>query len=211
MAKALFDRHCWIFDLDGTLTQPIHNFEQIRKTIGIPGNTPILEYIRTLPTKTAADVDGKLQDIELELAHQAKAEVDAVEFLNQLSLLKYRLGVVTRNTAKIARLTLKTAGLLKYFSNECIFGRDNAIPKPSPAGIQRLLTLWNESPDNTVMVGDYLFDLQAGKAAGTKTVYLDRKGLSAWTELADISVSNFNELVSKYCSRTIKHLLKQST
>ena len=197
MTKELFDRHCWIFDLDGTLTKPIHNFEQIRKTIGVPKNTPILEYIKTLPANTAADIDQKLQEIEVELAHQAEAEADAVGFLKQLSLLKYRLGVVTRNTSKIATLTLKTAGLLKHFSSECIFGRDNAIPKPSPAGIQCLLTLWNKSPDDAVMVGDYLFDLQAGKAAGTKTVYLDRRGLSTWNDLADITVSNFNELASK--------------
>ncbi|MFC1665570.1 HAD family hydrolase [Pseudomonadota bacterium] len=193
MLQELRNRHCWIFDLDGTLTKPIHNFERIRKTIGVPANTPILEYLQTLPTDAAAELEQKLEDIELKLAYQAEAEDDVARILRQLTLLEYKLGVVTRNTTEIAVITLKAAGLLNYFSMECILGRDSAVPKPSPAGINHLLTHWDASPDEAVMIGDYLFDLQAGKAAGTMTVYFDRKGLSAWNELTDLTVNNFNE------------------
>ena len=202
MLKELHNRHCWIFDLDGTLTRSIHDFEQIRKTLGIPANTPILEYMQTLPIKSAADLEQKLQDIELQLAHVAEAEDDVIKFLGQLTLLKFKLGVVTRNTSEIAVITLRSAGLLGFFSRECILGRDNAPPKPSPAGINQLLTLWDASPEDTVMIGDYLYDLQAGKAAGTKTIYFDRKGLSAWNELADLTIHHFSEFDSQDITRT---------
>jgi len=198
MPVELINRDCWIFDLDGTLTVPIHNFEDIRKTIGIPSQTPILEYLSTLPKDRAVELEQELRLIELDLAHQAKAETDAISFLNQLFQLSYNLGVVTRNTSEIAAITLKETGLEKYFEKRCIFGRDNADPKPSPSGIHKLLTIWNTTPEHAVMVGDYLFDLQAGLAAGTKTIYLDRKGLSAWNDFADITVTNFNELTSEY-------------
>ena len=198
MPAELINRNCWIFDLDGTLTVPIHNFEDIRKSMGIPSQTPILEFLSTLPKERAVELEQQLRLIEIELAHQAKAESDTIGFLNQLIQLKYKLGIVTRNTSEIAAITLKKAGLKKYFEKQCIFGRDNANPKPSPSGIHNLLTIWNSTPEHAVMVGDYLFDLQAGKAAGTKTIYLDRKGLSAWSDFADITVSDFNELVSLF-------------
>ena len=38
------------------------------------------------------------------------------------------------------------------------------------------------------MVGDYLYDLQAGKGAGVITIHLDRQGEFAWREVADICI-----------------------
>lgn len=34
----------FIFDLDGTLTLAVHDFEAIRRSLGIPAGVPILEY-----------------------------------------------------------------------------------------------------------------------------------------------------------------------
>jgi len=39
--------HCkhWIFDMDGTLTLAVHDFDEIRKSLGIVEGKPILEAI----------------------------------------------------------------------------------------------------------------------------------------------------------------------
>jgi phosphoglycolate phosphatase-like HAD superfamily hydrolase len=44
------------------------------------------------------------------------------------------------------------------------------------------------------MVGDYLFDLQAGRAAGTATIYLDPTGRFPYAEHADLRARSLKEL-----------------
>ena len=44
------------------------------------------------------------------------------------------------------------------------------------------------------MVGDYLYDLQVGRAAEIATVHVDPSGDFPWPELADIRVNSLDEL-----------------
>ena len=46
-----------------------------------------------------------------------------------------------------------------------------------------------------VMVGDYLFDLQTGRNAGTATIHVDRTGSFLWPELTDIGVRTPEDLL----------------
>jgi phosphoglycolate phosphatase-like HAD superfamily hydrolase len=78
-----------------------------------------------------------------------------------------------------------------------IVGRDEAEPKPSPDGIQYLLGHWGAQPHEAVMVGDFLFDLQAGRAAGVTTVHVDTSGEFAWREHADTMVRDLHELLER--------------
>jgi phosphoglycolate phosphatase-like HAD superfamily hydrolase len=45
------------------------------------------------------------------------------------------------------------------------------------------------------MVGDYLYDLQAGRAAGTATVHVDPSGRFAFAEHADVQVPSLEALL----------------
>jgi phosphoglycolate phosphatase-like HAD superfamily hydrolase len=44
------------------------------------------------------------------------------------------------------------------------------------------------------MVGDYQYDLQAGRSAGSLTVHVDVSGGFRWPELADVSVVTLEDL-----------------
>jgi phosphoglycolate phosphatase-like HAD superfamily hydrolase len=44
------------------------------------------------------------------------------------------------------------------------------------------------------MVGDYQYDLQAGRSAGALTVHVDTTRRFRWPELADVSVGTLEEL-----------------
>ena len=46
---ALLQRKYWIFELDGTLTVAVHDFNAIRKELGIPERQPIVEALKSLP------------------------------------------------------------------------------------------------------------------------------------------------------------------
>jgi phosphoglycolate phosphatase-like HAD superfamily hydrolase len=92
----LSERDFWIFDMDGTLTVDVHDFDAIRTALGLPSGQPILEIIATMPE----------------------------------------------------------------------------------------------------MVGDYLFDLVAGRQAGVATVYVDVVGDGQWINQADFRVNNLSELLT---------------
>jgi HAD superfamily hydrolase (TIGR01509 family) len=195
----IIDRRCWIFDLDGTLTLPVHDFAAIRSELGMADDDPdILSFIAALPVAKAATTHARLMEIEYELAARTAAAPGAVGLLERLLLRGARVGILTRNTREIALHTLGLIGLKRYFATEMIIGRDEATPKPHPEGISRLLHTWGSSPGEGVMVGDYLYDLQSGRAAGTATIHVDRSGASPWPELADLTVSSLEELVNNF-------------
>jgi HAD superfamily hydrolase (TIGR01509 family) len=188
-------RRCWIFDLDGTLTLPVHDFPAIRTALGMAESDPdILHFLASLPAAEAAPRHARLIEIEYELAARTAAAPGAGRLLDQLLRRGTKVGILTRNTREIALHTLGMIGLKQYFSPDAILGRDEAEPKPHPEGIAKLLHAWGSAPDEAVMVGDYLFDLQVGRAAGTATIHVDGSGAFRWPELADLAVANLEEL-----------------
>ena len=188
-------RDCWIFDMDGTLTVPAHDFDAIRKTMGLASNEPILEAIERMPDDEAKAATAHLNDLEMEIAREAVAGEGVDALLTELANRKLSLGIVTRNGFDIARETLRACGLGKYFDSQFIMGREQAQPKPKPDGIEKLLGMWQAPAERAVMIGDYYYDLAAGRAAGTATVYLDIRGESVWSEYADITVERLDALL----------------
>ena len=76
-----------------------------------------------------------------------------------------------------------------------VLGRDEAAPKPDPAGVQKLLAAWDAAPASAVMVGDFRYDLEAGRRAGVATIYYDPQDQGLWTDSADIRVQSHTELL----------------
>jgi HAD superfamily hydrolase (TIGR01509 family) len=198
----LTDRDCWIFDMDGTLTIANHDFEAIRAELDLPSGQPILEALAQLPAAEAQPRWAKLDEIELEIAQTTQSQPGAGELLERLrSLHGNRIGILTRNSKSIAHQTLAACGLLEFFEPEAILSRDCCAPKPKPDGILQLLQRWDATPDRGVMVGDYVFDLLAGRNAGTATVHLDVTGSFAWSAHADCCVTELGtSLKIKYQS-----------
>ena len=192
----LSERTHWIFDMDGTLTVAIHDFEAIRASLGLPSGRPILETIAALPVEQAAIFRQRLEEIEWELARQAKPQPGAGELLEGLQQRGARLGILTRNTQRNAYETLHACSLLDFFEPKCVLGRESVAPKPSPEGIHKLLAYWRTPARAAVMVGDYVFDLEAGRRAGTATVYVDVAGNGQWAAQADLRVQNLGELLA---------------
>ena len=180
--------------MDGTLTVAAHDFAAIRRELGLPQGKPILEELATMPRAESAPLYARLDALELELARAAQPAPGALALLQVLSSAKMRLGIVTRNSHANAMETLRECGLDAFFRPCCVLGREVAQPKPDPTGLQSLMAHWNQEPDDVVMVGDYLFDLQAGRAAGTATAYVDQTGDFPFAEHADVQVRDLGAL-----------------
>jgi HAD superfamily hydrolase (TIGR01509 family) len=189
-------RRFWIFDMDGTLTLAMHDFAAIRAELGLPPGQPILEALAALPERESAPLWTRLDALELELARRARPAPGAAALLALLRARGARLGILTRNSNESALVTLEAAGLGAYFAADDVVARDHAPPKPRPDGIHRLLARWNAPPGEAVIVGDYRFDLEAGRAAGIATVYVDLDGSRAFAAHADLCVSELGEIAS---------------
>ena len=184
----------WVFDLDGTLTVAIHDFALIRSLLGVPEGTDILGHLDALPVAEAVAARCRLGEIEDELAGRTEPAVGALRLWQLLYRRGVRLGVLTRNTRANALRTLSRIGLSPYVDPVDVLGRDQALAKPDPDGIFKLALGWGIHPSATVMVGDYGFDLQTGRAAGAATVHVDPSRAFRWPELTDIAVGTLAEL-----------------
>jgi len=198
--KALLGKRNWIFDLDGTLTKPVHDFAFICRELAIPDRSDILGHLDTLEPSEAALRHARLNEIEFELARGAEAADGALSLIESLCLQGYRVGILTRNSREIALLTLETIGAGCHFNSQSIVGRDEAAPKPDPEGIYQLLDQWGGAADDAVMIGDYLFDLQAGKAAGAVTLHVGRPDGQRWPECTDFAVASLAELLPLFAA-----------
>ncbi|MBL0226133.1 MAG: HAD family hydrolase [Geobacteraceae bacterium] len=195
LATTVAGRSHWVFDLDGTLTVAVHDFAAIRRELDIPADSDILGHLTALPPGHAQPLHDRLQEIERELSALTSAAAGALALLEHLRESGARLGILTRNTRENAVRTLELVGLGGFFDPLHVLGRDEAQPKPEPDGIHRLAGIWGIDAATTVMVGDYQYDLQAGRSAGSLTVHVDPTRSFRWPELADVRVGTLDELL----------------
>jgi HAD superfamily hydrolase (TIGR01509 family) len=190
-------RNHWIFDMDGTLTVGAHDFEHMRRELGLAPETPILEALNAMPLEQSAPLWQTLNELEFYYAGKASIMQGASELLEKLHAAGKQLAILTRNTMPVVEQTLQACAIDHFFPADQILDRDACVPKPSPDGINHLLDFWQADADDTVMIGDYLYDLEAGKSAGVATVHLDTRGNVDWSAYTDVRIEQLGD-INKY-------------
>lgn len=193
----LHRRRHWIFDMDGTLTVPAHDFAAARRALGIPPGADILAHIAALPAAEAAAAQAWLARWEQDIADRAELQPDAGALVEALVARGARLAILTRNTVPVAHRTLRAIGLADRFESAVVLGRESARPKPAPDGVLRILRHWAVAATDAVVVGDYLHDVRAGRAAGTATVLVNRRSEVGWEGEADLVVGSLAGLATQ--------------
>lgn len=90
------------------------------------------------------------------------------ELLAALAAAGVRLGVVTSKMHPLAERGLSLCGVMKYF--DVLIGPDDwPEHKPAPGPVLRGLELVGADPARSVYVGDSVYDIHAGNAAGAST------------------------------------------
>ncbi len=162
-----------LFDMDGTLTRPMLDFARIKAEMGI-GDRPILEALRTLTGSQLDAAQAVLDRHEQHAAEHSELSEGCVELLGWLADRSVPTALITRNSRRSVETVLSRHGL----SFDCLISREDAPPKPSPApllaAMARLACLAGTplTPDGVWMVGDGQYDIEAGHAARTPTVWL---------------------------------------
>ena len=157
-----------IFDLDGTLVDSRLDFEAMRREMELPSGQPILEAIDHLEPAHAARCHEVLFRHEREGVERATLLPGVSELLAILAARGVRTAIATRNSRVVTRATQQKLGL----SIELALTRDDGPVKPDPWPVLHVCETWNLSPAQVVVVGDYKFDVESGRAAGARTVLL---------------------------------------
>jgi len=196
-----------LFDFDGTLTHPDSlDFPALRGAIGCPPGTLILEYIDALPTEEERILKRKvLADFELAAARASIPNDGAEETIGLLRDHGIGVGILTRNTRSSIMASLMNFTRISERDFQVIVTRESeGRPKPHPDGVLAAARALGVAPHEMLVVGDFVFDIAAGKAAGSPTVLLTngRRASQPWTPNAAVS----SEPAADYTIRTLGEL-----
>ena len=181
-----------IFDLDGTITEPMLDFDLIRSEIGFDENGSVLERISDMPAAERQKAQAVLERHENYAAEHSKLNPGIKELLAWLRCRKIKTAVITRNQ-RVNVLRVLSGNDLIF---DAIFAREDGPAKPDPAGVLALCGQLSSAPGDTLVVGDYVFDLLSAKAAGAIPVLITtHKKHADFQHLADFIIDSAENLL----------------
>lgn len=186
-----------LFDFDGTLTAPgALDFKKIKAELNCPLDQPVLEFIEGLSLIEARRVAyGKLDAFEERGAAASRPNDGAEALLAHLRQSKLPLGIVTRNSRASLVSALKNFSQIGLEDFDIIITREAPVkPKPSGAAIRLAAQRLGVDPSRVLVVGDFDFDMAAGRRAGALTAWLRTPG--AAPAAYDLAVDTLPELKS---------------
>ena len=157
-----------IFDFDGTITKPCLDFDAIRAEIGIEGSVPILEAMAGFDDQSRRRAEQVLTRHEWEAAKNAELRDGAAEVIASCRARGHPVAILTRNTRTTLEYVLGRYDLIVDATRT----RDDGTIKPSPEPVYSICREIEADPSRSWMVGDHLFDVLTGRAAGARTVLL---------------------------------------
>ena len=180
---------CVLFDLDGTLLDSkecsVKATKAAFKEMGlkVPSEV-VIEHYMGIPIEESffkmseqpLDQETATELIRIFRAYYQTYEESTLkvfpEIPHVLEILNKRkvpcFVVASKKTAVVKR-NLVAQDLVAFF--EEIIGSDAVTHyKPHPEGINKVVAHYQFDPTKTIMIGDAIFDIQMGKAAGVKTI-----------------------------------------
>lgn len=158
-----------IFDLDGTLTEPFLDFDEIRRQMGLkPDDGGVLEALSTMPDDRRQKAEAVLLAHEQTAAEKSALNDGAARLLDTLRQRGVPVGILTRNTRQNADYVARKHTL--HF--DAMICREDGPAKPDGFGVRKLCGQFKADPAKTLVVGDFKHDLEAALNAGAIAVLL---------------------------------------
>lgn len=183
---------CMLFDLDGTLVDTApdlgHAANFVRGSLGL-APLPLVDY-RPVASAGARGLLGKALGISADhadfpkhrdafleyyranLSHESRLFPEMDEALRAMERAGIRWGVVTNKPAWLTRPLMAELGLDSR-SAVTISADEVPRPKPAPDSIFKACEILGLAPADCVYVGDDRRDIDAGRAAGMRTIAAD--------------------------------------
>ena len=178
-----------LFDMDGVVVEQRLDFLAIKQEIFGTTHGFILERMAELSPGERTRAEAILERHEAAAAATAAPMDGIVPFLAWMEDRRLRRGLVTRNSRKSVDRVLTRLGL----RFDAVVTREDAPPKPAPDPVWLACRRMGLAPSAVLFVGDFEFDMLAGRRAGVRTVLL-RNSAQAASDHADCSVDSLAEL-----------------
>ncbi len=157
-----------LFDLDGVVVAQCLDFVAIKREIFGSTEGFILERIQGLSGGERIRAEAILERHETEAANRCQPHDGIVPLLRRLDDHGLCLGLVTRNSRRSVDL-IQARLRLPFLATVT---REDAPPKPAPDPILLACRLMGIGTNEAMFVGDFEFDMLAGRRAGVRTVLL---------------------------------------
>ena len=212
------NKKLFIFDLDGTLVDTAPDFknsinymlnelnesevslEEIRNWVGYGARELIR---RTVVDKNIPHDEQRIEEmLKIFLLHYThNIDDDSVLFNNVRNVLEFlkdngiKLAVCTNKMERLSNILLEKLNVLHMF--DYLVGGDTlSKSKPDPFPLLNICEKLNTETSDSIMIGDSVTDLNAGKGAGMPVVlvsygYTDNKDI--YNE-ADLVINDFSQL-----------------
>ena len=212
------NKKLFIFDLDGTLVDTAPDFknsinymlnelnetevtlEEIRNWVGYGARELIR---RTVVDKNIPHDEKRIEEmLKIFLLHYThNIDDDSVLFNNVKNVLEFlknngiKLAVCTNKMERLSNILLEKLNVLHMF--DYLVGGDSlSRSKPDPFPLLNICEQLNTETSDSIMIGDSVTDLNAGKGAGMPVVlvsygYTDNKDI--YNE-ADLVINDFSQL-----------------
>ncbi|WP_417534587.1 HAD family hydrolase [Marinobacterium stanieri] len=177
-----------LFDLDGTLLDTARDFHGIINRMLAQHGRPSISYdsLRTQVSNGARAMVRHAFELnqdhpEFAALHQqllddyagtdypdSRAFSGIEELVDWLENSKHPWGIVTNKPERFTRPLLQQVGLGQC---QCIICPEQVKQtKPDPEGLVLACEILGSRPEDSIYVGDHIRDIEAGRAAGMKTV-----------------------------------------
>ena len=166
----------------------------IRSTFGEPLVMTLAKLFPEVPVEKSLDVYRTFQrEVFTDFVEVFPGMLDLLKTLRQKG---YKMGLVTSRTKDTTWSGLEHYGMDKYF-DAVITAGDTDRHKPDPTPILITLDRLGSAPEEAIMVGDTMFDLECAQNAGVKSVIVD------WS----ITMSASEKAQADYIIKTAEELL----
>lgn len=178
-----------LFDMDGTLTEPRLDFPQIKLDMGI-GPGPILESLAMLNDSDRARAEAVLHRHEEDAAGGSELNEGCRELLEFIRQSAWPTAVITRNS----RRSVETVFARHHLSFPVIVTREDGRHKPHADPLHLACRQLKVPTSHAWMIGDGQYDVEAGLAAGAKTIWISHGRKPDFTAIPWQTVRNLFEL-----------------
>jgi len=156
-----------LFDMDGTLTEPMLDFPTIKAEMGI-GSGPILEALAEMMGPRREAAEAVLHRHEEEAAAGSTLNPGCLELLEWIHTHGLCVALITRNSRRSVDVVLARHGL----KIEVLVTREDGRFKPDPEPLLVACRRLGIERGEAWMVGDGQYDVEAAMAAGIRAVWV---------------------------------------
>jgi len=198
-----------IFDMDGVLIeakdwhyealnralglfgQAISRYDHLVTFDGLPTVTKLdmLSLERGLPKKLHEFINELKQKYTIELVHQhCKPRFDHEYALSKLESQGYRIGCGSNSVRQSIEIMLQKSDLMKYMET-VVSAQEVSEPKPSPEMYEKIISIFNLTPQECLIIEDNENGIKAAKSSGAHVLIVK--------EVDEVNIGNITNKIKQ--------------